>query len=177
VTDHDSGDAPGPVPAGPALGAGDAREITALHAEYCASVDAGDFARFARLFSRGTWLGMPGSEVEEWMHRNVLTYGGATYTRHRVHGITLTPGSSPDEVHGTCAIEVTQQFPDEQAVLVTDNTYADRFRRHDGLWQFASRAITRRLPGDDSRHRRPGGRPTTPDGDEEGSSTCGSSTA
>lgn len=169
MTAHEPADAPGPTPPGPAvsdpappgraLGPADTREITALLAEYCASVDAGDFARFARLFRHGTWLGMPGAEVEDWMRRNIFTYDGATYTRHRVHGTVLTPGGSADEAHGTCAIEVTQRFPAGPMVLVTENTYADRFRRVDGRWRFASRVITRRLPGDDSRHRRPGGLP------------------
>lgn len=174
MTLHDSVDALGPTPPGPAPGAEDVREITALQVEYCESVDDGDFARFARLFRRGTWRGMPGAEVEDWMRRNIFTYDGATYTEHRVHDITLAPGSSQDEVCGTCAIHVTQRFPDERPVLVTRNTYADRFRRVDGPWRFSSRVITRRLPGDDSRHRRPVGRPA---GDEEGSNTCGSSTA
>ncbi|MEW2521643.1 nuclear transport factor 2 family protein [Actinacidiphila alni] len=160
MTPHEGAEAPGPHPPGPAPGAEDTRRITALLTAYCASVDAGDFARFARLFRHGTWLGMPGAEVEDWLRRNVLTYDGATYTTHRTYDIALTRGGSRggsrDEAYGTCAIEVTQRFPGEPARLVTRNTYADRFRRLDGRWWFASRVITRRRPGDDSRHRRHG---------------------
>ncbi|MFF7194957.1 nuclear transport factor 2 family protein [Streptomyces sp. NPDC088197] len=174
MTRRDPVDAPGPTPRGPALDAQDVRRITALLTAYCDSVDTGDFARFARLFRDGTWLGMPGADVEDWMRENVLTYDGATHTRHRVHDISLAPGGSRDEAYGTCGIEVTQRFPGERALLVTRNTYADRFRRVDGRWRFDSRTITRRQPGDDSRHRRRGsGR----DDNQKGRGTCGSSTA
>ncbi|MFT4289151.1 nuclear transport factor 2 family protein [Nocardioides sp.] len=151
---HLLSDALGPVLPGPALDEEAVRQITALQMDYCASVDGADFARFAWLFRGGTWLGMPGSQVEDWLRRNLLTYDGATHTHHRLHTITLTRGSSADEVTGTCAIHVTQQLPGGPALLVTHNTYADRFRRVNGSWRFGSRAITRRLPGDDSWHRR-----------------------
>jgi hypothetical protein len=131
-------------------------DVERLLREYCRLIDDADLDGFALLFAHGTWCGIPGpGAVRQWLQDNVVLHDGRTLTRHRLHGVAIDVAPSGDRASATCGITVTQHL-DDGPVLVTRNTYADRFVRLDGRWHFESRRITRREPGDDSRHRRGG---------------------
>lgn len=139
---------------------GDAKDdILALMGEYCDSIDRGDMAGCAALFSHGAWgiVGdlAHGRDAVLSVLENVILYDGVPNTRHLMSNVQITLHEGGLTAEATSCITVMQAIAGEfplQAIFV--GSYADRFEKGDqGGWHFLERAITPNLVGDLSFHR------------------------
>lgn len=132
----------------------DRAAIERLLVEYAYRLDAGEFERFAELFADGVWLGHSGYDaVLEWVRGNLYLYGDIPLTQHVVSNVAIDVDG--DTARATSYLTVAQRSPDaERFDVITTVRYEDEFARRDGGWVFRDRRPTRRLIGDNSRHRR-----------------------
>lgn len=137
----------------------DRDEILALMAEYCDSIDRGDLAACADLFASGAWgiVGdlARGSDAVKAVLGKVTLYDGKPCTRHLMSNVRITVDGNGETATAASCITVMQAVAERfplQTIFV--GSYADRFRKYQGHWQFVERSITPDLLGDLSFHRR-----------------------
>jgi len=137
------------------VAAEDRYAIERLLYEYAFRLDSGDLERFAELFRDGVWLGHRGRDaVLEWTRSNIYLYDGLPLTQHVVSNVSIEVGQ--DDAHATSYLTVTQRSPDTARLeVITTVRYEDIFARTEQGWAWRDRRPTRRLLGDNSRHRRP----------------------
>lgn len=150
----------------------DTRQIERLLFAYADAVDTGDFAEVGRLLRHGRVCaaspdGDPahdvviaeGAEAVEAFYRSLVRLydDGTPRTRHVTSNVVIEVDDAVDGGHGATAIgtatytvfQATETLP-LQAVAV--GRYRDTFRRVEGEWCFASRAMVMDLKGDLSQH-------------------------
>jgi hypothetical protein len=129
--------------------------ITRLMYEYAYRLDSGDFEGFADLFRYGVWNGTSGyQDVLDWLRRWIVLYDGETLSHHAVSNVIVDVAENGTDAAARCYITISQLIPADGAVrILTANTYANTFAKHDGLWTFRECTIPRRLTGDISTHR------------------------
>ncbi|MFK7829884.1 MAG: nuclear transport factor 2 family protein [Congregibacter sp.] len=132
--------------------------ILDLMCAYCDTIDSGDLAGCAALFSQGAWgiVGdlAHGSAAVMAQLDNVTLYEGVPLTRHLMSNVNITVAANQDSATASSCITVMQgvsgQFP-LQAIFI--GSYADTFVCIDEQWMFKERAITPNLVGDMAFHR------------------------
>jgi hypothetical protein len=134
----------------------DRAAIERLMTEYVRRIDAGDLEGFAELFRWGTWNHNRGvAETLQWLQEHVILYDGAPLTHHVMSNVAIDVDLTGSTAAATCYITVFQKTPDDQeAHVITANSYVDSFARRDDGWSFTERVVVRRLAGDTTRHIR-----------------------
>lgn len=144
------------MPASQTSAADDRWAIEELIHLYASYIDESDFESMSNLFAQGEWFGCRGgSEVLEWMTRNVVLYDGSPRTHHVVSNVRISLGPDPLHAQASSYITVLHQMPEERGIcVISANVYFDEFEKEAGQWHFSRRTIERRLVGEAERHRR-----------------------
>ena len=137
------------------------RAIERLIADYALLVDRGDFPGVGGLFATGSFGGSVGGRiegsaaVEKMMTGTVIRYeDGTPRTKHLVTNLVIEVDEEQGTAMGRSYFTVLQATPGLPLQPIVSGRYDDRFRRTDGIWSFAERAITMDLIGDVSHHLR-----------------------
>ncbi|EED35139.1 conserved hypothetical protein [Luminiphilus syltensis NOR5-1B] len=132
--------------------------ILALMREYCDSIDRGDLAGCAALFSDGSW-GIEGSmaqgadEVKAQLD-NVTLYEGKPLTRHLMSNVQIFAEEGSTTAEARSCITVMQCVPPDfpmQAIFI--GTYYDTYALRESEWCFVERRIVPDLVGNMAFHR------------------------
>ena len=129
--------------------------ILALMGEYCDSIDRGDLAGCAALFTDGAW-GIEGDlaqgrDAVKAVLDNVTLYDGRPMTRHLMSNVRIAVDGN--EASAQSCITVMQGLEDFPLQAIFIGSYYDTFERRGGQWIFRERKIVPDLVGDLSRHR------------------------
>jgi hypothetical protein len=147
---------PTPAPVDPA----DRDAVVALLAAYSDAIDAGDFGGVADLLATAEVQTEDGSVVATGRDQVLAMYRGTTRlhddgtprTAHLVTNVVVEPGEGPDQLRARSRFVVFQATDLVPLQPVVVGRYDDRFRRVDGVWQFARRRMQPQLWGDVSDH-------------------------
>lgn len=119
---------------------------------YAQLMDLGEFEAVGELFSRGTYVGLPGSKVGPLLRKTVQLHDGKMGTKHVTTNLTIT---FDDESETSATVlsyfTVFQQLPGFAMQPIVAGRYTDRLAA-DGGWHFVERLIEMDLSGDLSHH-------------------------
>jgi hypothetical protein len=141
----------------------DARDEDAIRTlvhRYAELIDHGDFAGVGVLFANATMdqgtgeLLEGGDAIADSYVRYTRRYpdNGTPHTKHVTTNLIVEVDDDAGTATCRSYVVVHQQVDDFPLQPVWTNRYEDRFRRVDGVWEFAHRSMVDHMPGDTSRH-------------------------
>jgi ketosteroid isomerase-like protein len=136
-------------------GGGVKAAIETLIFEYAAGVDAGDFARVAKLFANATYRAAAGDQiavfkgaeqVQKCFEGMVIRHeDGTPSTKHVTTNVTVD--ADGDTASAKSYFSVLQARPELPLQVIVAGRYEDRFERAGGEWRFTDRLILTDLVG------------------------------
>ena len=138
----------------------DGDRIRSLLGQYCALIDAGDFAGVGALFARATLRDQAGAviatgaaEAEALYSRTTRRHeDGTPLTQHLIVNTTFDEPTVVDEAVARSSYVVLQAVPGSGLQPIITGSYVDTFVRTDGQWHFSDRRFAVGLTGDLSAH-------------------------
>src|SRR5579863_1502190 len=132
----------------------DKEDIRTVLVSYGRTLDARDFAAYARLFAKeGEWIGGFGSvkgpaAIEAFMAKNIGTPGKPSGTYHLLTNFLI-------DVHGDTATAWSRWTfvtpgPDKKPAMAQGGHYEDTLIRENGRWKFSRREAFSDIPHPDA---------------------------